>query len=55
MKMIGGPFKPFFGLSGVHFQVAGNHFRRSELGFNQYPVPQGRLGRHYQSRAEKEQ
>jgi hypothetical protein len=43
MKMIGGPLKPFFGLSGVHFQVAGNHFRRSELGFNQYPVPKGRL------------
>ena len=30
MKMIGGPFKPFFGLSGVHFEVAGSHFRRSE-------------------------
>ena len=33
MKMIGGPFKPFFGLSGVHFQVPGNHFRPNELGF----------------------
>jgi hypothetical protein len=40
--MIGGPLKPFFGLSGAHFQVPGNHFRRSELRFNQYPVPQGR-------------
>jgi hypothetical protein len=29
MKMIGGPLKPFFGLRGVHFQVPGNHFRRS--------------------------
>jgi hypothetical protein len=32
-EMIGGPFKPFFGLSGVHFQVAENHFRRIEPRF----------------------
>jgi hypothetical protein len=33
-KKIGGPLKPFFGLSGVHLQVPANHLRQSEPGFS---------------------
>ena len=44
MKMIGGPFKPFFGLSGVHFQVAGNIFDGADLRFAEGIARHGSAG-----------